>query len=340
MAGGLFEAMSRDVEILIVHPTQATILAELPEIFGVHRLWETTDPEALLARVGPKIRALVVNGRRALPDAMLDQLPNLEIIAAYGVGYDGVDAVAAARRGIVVTNTPGVADEEVADVCVGLLLGTIRELPQADRHLRSGAWQEGSPYRLTASLRGRTVGIWGLGRIGKAAARRLAGFNIRICYCGRSRQPDVPYEYVPTLMELARQVDTLICMVPGGDATRHAVNAEVLQALGPNGILINIGRGSTVDESALVAALASGGIHAAGLDVFENEPNVTRQLMEMDNVVLSPHIGTGTYVTREAMARLVIDNVVDWFDGRPPRTPVPECAILKLHSRNRPAEKS
>lgn len=320
--------MTQNVDLLVPGQIHPIVLEELEKAFVVHRLWEAADAETLLARIGPAVRGLVSDGG-PVDSAMIDRFPKLEIISSYGVGYDAIDAVAAARRGIVVTNTPSVLDDEVADLCIGLLLAAIRELPQADRHVRSGAWRSGAEYRLTSSLRGRAVGIFGLGRIGKAVARRLDGFDVAISYHGRSRQPDVPYDHVPSLVELAHRSDILICVAPGGAATRHAVNAQVLDALGHDGILVNIGRGSVVDESAVIAALDRGALAAVGLDVFEDEPNVPEALMAFDNVVLLPHVGSGTFITREAMARLVVANVVDWFDGRGARTPVPECAVVK-----------
>lgn len=313
--------MSAPVDLLVLDSPHPTVITELDGAFDLHRLWEAPEPDRWLAKIAPVVRGLVVDGG-SVGDELLSRFPRLEIVASYGVGYDAIDALAAARRGVVVTNTPGVLDDEVADMCVGLLLATIRELPQAERYLRSGSWPT-APYRLTSTLRGRTVGIFGLGRIGKAVARRLEAFGVTIRYAGRTRQPDVQYEYVSRLVPLARQVDTLICAVPGGDATRHAVNAEVLSALGRNGVLINIGRGATVDEAALIVALETGTIRAAGLDVLENEPIVPERLMRMDNVVLLPHVGSGSFATREAMARLVVDNIVDWFAGRGPRTAVP-----------------
>lgn len=318
------EAMSAAVDLLVFDPTDSIVVEELDRAFRLHHLWQAPDAERLLATVAPAVRGLVVDGG-SVDDALLGRFPALEIVASYGVGYDAIDAAAAGRRGIVVTNTPGVLDDEVADLCVGLLLATIRELPQADRYVRAGKWPTG-PYRLTSTLRGRTVGIFGLGRIGKAVARRLEAFGVELCYFGRTRQPDVPYEYVPGLVPLAERADTLICAVPGGSGTRHAVNAEVMRALGPDGVLVNIGRGATIDEPALIAALQGGTIRAAGLDVFEDEPDVPEQLMRMENVVLLPHVGTGSFATREAMARLVVGNIVDWFAGRGPRTPVPETS--------------
>ena len=203
--------------------------------------------------------------------------PNLEIISSFGVGYDNIDAKAAARLGIIVTNTPGVLDDEVADTALGLMIMTVRQLPQAERYLRAGQWSAKGAFPLSPSLRGRTVGILGLGRIGKAIATRVAGFGLDVVYHGRHAQAGVPYRYYPSLVEMAKASDILIVVAPGGPSTRHIINAEVLEALGPDGVLINIARGSLVDEKALIEALRTGKILAAGLDVFENEPNAPQR---------------------------------------------------------------
>ncbi|MGY2735107.1 NAD(P)-dependent oxidoreductase [Sphingomonas sp. UYP23] len=235
---------------------------------------------------------------------------------------------AAAARGIVVTNTPGVLDAEVADFAIGLLLATIRRLPQADRFLRAGQWPDGA-FALSPTLRGRTVGILGLGGIGKQIARRLEGFDVAIAYHGRTKQAGVRYPWYPSPMELAQACDTLIAIVPGGAATRHIVNAEVLAALGANGVLINVARGSVVDEGALIAALQDRTILAAGLDVYEDEPHVPPALLDLPNAVVMPHIASASEATRSAMARLVADNLIAWFaDGRP-LTAVPETPVAK-----------
>jgi lactate dehydrogenase-like 2-hydroxyacid dehydrogenase len=230
---------------------------------------------------------------------------------------------AAASRGIIVTNTPDVLTEEVADLALGLLLGTIRQLPQADRYLRAGQWLQ-KPYPFTTSLRTRSVGIVGLGRIGKAVARRLEAFGVPISYHGRSRQADVPYRYYPSLLAMAADVDTLVSVAPGGEQTRHLINADVLKALGPEGIVVNVGRGSVVDEAALIAALRDKVILSAGLDVFEDEPRVPAELIGMDHVMLLPHVGSASHHTREGMGQLQIDNLTSWFAGKGPLTPVAE----------------
>lgn len=255
--------------------------------------------------------------------ALMDKLPNLQIIANFGVGYDAIDANAARSRGVIVTNTPDVLTEEVADLALGLLLSTVRELPQSDRYLRAGHWLA-KPYPLTTTLRTRTVGIVGLGRIGKAVARRIEAFGVPVVYHGRSRQADVPYRYYPSLQKMAEDVDTLVSVAPGGASTHHIINAEVLKALGPTGIVINVGRGSVIDEAALAAALRDKVILSAGLDVFEDEPRVPPELIAMDHIVLLPHVGSGTHHTRQGMGQLQVDNLTSWFSGKGPLTAVPE----------------
>ncbi|WP_246164175.1 2-hydroxyacid dehydrogenase [Blastochloris sulfoviridis] len=299
------------------------ILDQLGQRFRLLRLWETGGETALEA-AAPHIRALASTvGGAPVDAALLDRLPKLEIIASFGVGYDHIDAAAAGRRGVVVTNTPDVLTEEVADTALGLLIGTVRQLPQAERYLRAGKWREAN-FPLSPSLRDRSVGIYGMGRIGRAIARRLDAFGVPVAYFSRTAHADVPYPYHPDLVALARNVDTLIAIAPGTPETRAAINAEVLAALGPRGILINVARGSVVDEPALIEALKTGTILSAGLDVFADEPNVPAELIAMEHVVLLPHVGSAALYTRQAMAQLTIDNLVSWFEGRGPLTPVPE----------------
>jgi lactate dehydrogenase-like 2-hydroxyacid dehydrogenase len=312
--------------VLIPGPMNRSVLAGTAEHFEVIRLWEADDPDAVLAERGKDIVA-VANSGTTIDGAFLDKLPSLQIVASFGVGYDKIDATAAAERGVVVTNTPGVLDDEVADTALGLLLMAARELPQAERYLRAGKWNERA-YPLTpATLKGRTMGILGLGRIGEAIAHRAEAFGISIAYHNR-RQKDVAYRYYPSLVEMARGVDILMIVIPGGDETRHLVNAEVLEALGPDGILVNVARGSVVDEAALVDALRSRTILSAGLDVFEHEPAVHPGLLELDNAVLLPHVGSATVPTRDAMGRLVVENLVSWFATGLPMTPVQESRDL------------
>jgi len=235
----------------------------------LHRLWLEPNPDLWLAEWGPRIRAIAMTGGHApLDEAYMRQFPKLEIISSFGVGYDNIDAKAATRLGILVTNTPGVLDDEVADTTLGLMIMTVRQLPQAERYLRAGHWSAKGAYPLSPSLRGRTVGILGLGRIGKAIATRVGAFGLDVVYHGRHAQADVPYRYYSSLVDMAKAVDILIVVAPGGPGTRHIINAEVLEALGPDGVLINVARGTLVDEKALIEALRNKTILAAGLDVF------------------------------------------------------------------------
>ncbi len=289
----------------------------------LHRLWLEPNPDLWLAEWGPRIRAIALAGHFRADEAYMRRFPGLEIISSFGVGYDHIDARAAARLGIIAANTPGVLDDEVADTALGLMIMAVRQLPQAERHLRAGLWLKGA-YPLTPSLRGRTVGIVGLGRIGKAIATRVSGFGLDVVYHGRNPQAGVAYRYYPSLVDMAKASDILIVVAPGGPGTRHIVNAEVLEALGPDGVLINVARGSLVDETALIEALRTGKILAAGLDVYENEPNVPAELIALPNAVLLPHVGSASIKTRRAMAECVVANLFAWADGKPPLTPVPE----------------
>jgi lactate dehydrogenase-like 2-hydroxyacid dehydrogenase len=297
------------------------ISARLP----LHRLWLEPNPDLWLAEWAPRIRAIAMTGGHApLDEAYMRQYPKLEIISSFGVGYDNIDAKAAARRGIIVTNTPGVLDDEVADTALGLMIMTVRQLPQSERYLRAGQWSAKGAYPLSPSLRDRTVGILGLGRIGKAIATRVNAFGLEVVYHGRHAQTDVPYRYYASLIDMAKAVDILVVVAPGGPGTRHIINAEVLGALGPDGVLINVARGSLVDEKALIKALRNKTILGAGLDVFENEPSVPEELIALDNTVLLPHVGSASVKTRRAMAECVVSNLFAWADGKPPLTPVPE----------------
>jgi lactate dehydrogenase-like 2-hydroxyacid dehydrogenase len=290
----------------------------------LHRLWREPDPEAALTRLAPKIKAVAATSHLAVVDAsLMRRLPNLQIVASFGVGYDHVDAKWAGEHGVIVTHTPGVLDEEVADTAFGLLLATVRQLPQAERYLREGRWLK-APFPLSASLRARKMGILGLGRIGKAIARRAVAFGVDVVYHGRKPQEGAPYLFYPRLIDMARACDILMVVAPGGPATRNIVDADVLDALGPNGVLVNISRGSLVDEDALIDALAKRKVLAAGLDVFAKEPAVPAALLALDNAVLLPHVGSASHYTRQAMADLVVDNLYSWIDGKGPLTPVPE----------------
>jgi len=311
-------------DVLVLGPAKPTIIDGLSARFNLHKANDTKLADGMLAGLAPRLQALAVSappGR--IDEAFMSRLPKLEIVSTFGVGYDHIDAAWAGQHGITVTHTPDVLNEEVADTAIGLLLCTVRQLPQADRFLRSGEWVK-KEFRHTQTLRDRTVGIVGLGRIGKAIARRLDASNVPVAYHGRNPQPDVAYRYYPDLVEMARAVDVLLVITPGGAGTKHLINAQVLEALGPNGILINVARGSVVDEAALIEALQKKKIYAAGLDVFADEPRVPQALIDMEQVVLLPHVGSASVHTRRVMDQLVVDNLLAWADGKPPLTPVPE----------------
>ena len=314
--------MSAKTRILVPGTIRERVLERLRDGFDIVQI-ERADPSLLARSEAASISGVAVSG--AFGAAMIEHLPALEIIASFGVGYDGVDAVAAAARGIAVTNTPDVLNEEVADTTIGLLLNAVRRLPQAEAWLREGRWVRDGAFPLTPlSLRGRRAGIYGLGRIGMAVAERLKGFGIAIAYHSRRPRSDVPYAYYPSLPELAGAVDILIAIVPKTPETHRTIDGRILRALGPNGVLINIGRGWTVDEEALAAALRDGVIAAAGLDVFYDEPRVPQALLDLPNISLLPHVASASVMTRNAMADLVADNLFAWFDRGMAVTPVPE----------------
>lgn len=288
----------------------------------------SSDPALITPEIAASVRGIAA--MTLIPAALMQALPKLEIVANFGVGYDAVDSRHAGANGIMVTNTPDVLTEEVADTAIGLLLNTVRELSAAEAYLRAGHWSAKGNYRLTPlTLRGRTAGIYGMGRIGQAIARRLEAFGVAVHYHNRRKADDLPYAYHPTLQSLAKAVDTLIVVVPGGEATRHAINADILAALGADGVLINIGRGSTVDEDALIAAMRGGVIAAAGLDVFDNEPHIRPEFVTLPNTVLLPHLGSASIHTRTAMGNLCVDNLVSWFSGKGAVTPVAETLHLQ-----------
>ena len=317
--------MADKPDVLIVGAKKPVIVNGLTPHVNLHVLFDAPDRDAFIKSVGSKIRALAVAyTANKIDGAFMQRFPRLEQISSFGVGYDHIDAKWAGEHGIIVTNTPEVLNEEVADTALGLLLCTVREFPQAERYLRAGKWPS-AQYPLTkATLRNRTVGMVGMGRIGKAIARRLEAFGVPVVYHARNPQPGVAYKYYSKLLDLAREVDTLMVIVPGGAATKNMIDAEVLKALGPNGVLVNMARGSVVDEPALIEALKNRTIYSAGLDVFANEPHVPKELMEMEHIVLFPHLGSSTEVTRAAMDQLVVDNLLAWTAGKPPLTPVPE----------------
>ncbi|WP_417687162.1 2-hydroxyacid dehydrogenase [Roseibium sp.] len=311
-------------DIIVPRVMRDVVMRGLAEHFNVHKPYEAADPFAVMAELSQTIRGAAVLGQK-VDAAFLDQFPNLEIVANFGVGYDNIDAHDCSARGIMVTNTPDVLTDEVADTAIGLLIMTVRELSAAERWVRDGSWKAKGAFPLSkATLSGRKLGVLGLGRIGKAIAKRAEAFGLEIHYHGRSKQKGIAFPYHATLLDLATACDTLMIVAPGGEDTHHIVNAEVLKALGPSGIVINIGRGTVVDEAALAEALADGTIHAAGLDVFEHEPNVPQALLDLENVVVLPHVGSASVHTRDAMGQLVVDNLVSWFRSGRAVTSVPE----------------
>lgn len=316
---------SEKIDLVIHGPRKAVVDNGFSDQFVLHHVETTHDLERLTPDVSARVRGMAVTYNTVRGDARtLAMFPRLEIVAAFGVGYDHVDAAYARDHNIMVTNTPDVLTEEVADVAMGLLIATLREFVKADRYLRSGLWLSQQYPLSVGSLRDRKVGMVGMGRIGQAIARRLDASKVPVVYHTRNPNASVAYKHYPDLIEMAKAVDTLVVIVPGGAGTAKMVNAEVMKALGPRGVIINVARGTVVDEQALIQALKSGAILAAGLDVFEREPNVPDELKAMQNVVLLPHIGSGSVVTRNAMDQLVVDNLKAWFAGKPPLTPVAE----------------
>jgi lactate dehydrogenase-like 2-hydroxyacid dehydrogenase len=312
------------IEVLLVGPPKPTIVNGLASL-TLHRLGEAKDRDALLKEVGGRVRAIASSvTAEPIGGELMGKLPGLEIVSTFGVGYDHIDVQWAAAHGVTVTNTPQVLTEEVADTALGLLLCTVREFPQAERYLRAGKWPERA-YPLTkATLRNRTVGLVGMGAIGQAIARRLDAMKVPVVYHSRRPAAGVSYRHYPKLLDMARDVTVLLVITPGGAETKNLINAEVLKALGPDGILINMARGSVVDEEALIQALKDKIILSAGLDVYVREPEVPAELIAMDNVVLFPHLGSGSVYTRTQMDQLVVDNLLAWAAGKPPLTPVPE----------------
>lgn len=308
-------------EILAVAKLWPPYLDTLREAFVVHDRVHQEDP-ARLADIAPRIRGIAASGESKVSRELIAQLPALEVISVFGVGYDGVDVGAARERGITVGHTPDVLTDDVADLGMALLLSVARRIPQADAYVRAGRWLQG-PFALARKVSGARLGIVGLGRIGQAIARRADGFGMAIAYTARSEKPASGYRYYPSARALAAEVDFLMVITPGGEGTRGLIDAEVLAALGPQGYLINVARGSVVDQPALVRALRQGAIAGAALDVFEDEPRVPAELRERDDVVLTPHMASATWQTRRAMAELALGNLQAHFAGRPVLTPVP-----------------
>lgn len=308
-------------EVLMIGPYPSWDMEDLETRYTIHRLWEVEDRETFLARQGGSIRAVATRGELGASAELLKKLPKLEIVSCYGVGTDAIELNFARENGIRVTNTPDVLTEDVADLGMALMLAVARQLPEGDAHVRDGGWSKGNMH-LTTRVCGKRVGVVGMGRIGAAFARRAAAFDCTISYFARSPKPNLPYAFVSDLVELARRSDFLVVTLAGGEGTRGIVTAEVIEALGPDGIFINISRGTTVDEAALLDALEHGRIRGAGLDVFLNEPAINPRFSQLKNVVLQPHHGSGTVETRQAMGKLVRDNLAAHFSGQPLLTPV------------------
>jgi lactate dehydrogenase-like 2-hydroxyacid dehydrogenase len=326
MVGG--NISSEKIDLLIYGPGRPILETGFSDQFVLHTAETKHDLERLTPNMLEKIRGIAVTYHTVQADkTALALFPKLEIVASFGVGYDHVGSTYAREHNIVVTNTPDVLTEEVADIAMGLLIATLREFIKADRYLRSGLWMTQNFPLSVGSLRDRKVGMVGMGRIGQAIGRRLDASRVPVVYHSRNPASGVSYQHYPDLIEMAKAVDTLVVIIPGGSATAKMINADVMKALGPRGVIINVARGSVVDEPALITALKSGTILAAGLDVFESEPKVPDELRTMQNVVLLPHIGSASVVTRNAMDQLVVDNLKAWFAGKPPLTPVAETPV-------------
>lgn len=302
-------------------PYPAWDMEPMVAAYTLHKFWEAGDRHRFLAECGPSIRAIATRGELGASAELIAALPRLELIACYGVGTDAIDLAAARARGVRVTNTPDVLSGDVADLAVGLSLAAMRRIAAADAYVRSGAWAAGTMDLMTR-LHGRRVGVAGFGRIGRTIARRFSGFDVEIGYFARTARADSPYRFFDNIVDLAAWCDLLIVILPGDATTRGIVNADVLRALGPQGFLVNVARGSTVDEPALLDALERQTIAGAGLDVFWNEPNIDPRFMGLSNVVLQPHNGSATVESRRAMGQLVRDNLEAHFSGRPLLTPV------------------
>ena len=312
-----------DIEVLLTDPELPRAPEILADAFTVHAVHGPGDIADLPDAVAGRIRGIACGTHIPFDGTLMDRFPDLEIIANFGVGYDTIDATEAARRGVIVTNTPDVLTEEVADTAIGLMIMTARELSAAERWLRARNWKSGYPLS-RGTLRNKTLGIFGMGRIGTAIARRAEAMELNILYHNRRAVPELSYGYCSSLLELAQRCDILLSVAPAAPETNGAVDAAVFRALGSEGIFINIGRGSVVDEAALVEALQNNTILSAGLDVFAREPHVPEELTAMDHVVLLPHVGSASVETRNAMGQLQADNMINWFRDGAPLTPVAE----------------
>jgi D-3-phosphoglycerate dehydrogenase len=310
------------IDVLSIGSFPEATNAELARRFAVTHHFRRPLPDALSPELRARVRGIATEANRGADRALIAALPKLEVICVFGVGTDAVDLAAARERGVPVTNTPGILTDEVADLAIGLMLASARQIPFADRYVRDGSWASKGPIPLGRSVGGKTMGVIGLGGIGRAIADRGAAFRMRVIYTGPRRKADAPYEYVGDVAELARQSDYLMVACKGGPDTHHLVSAAVIDALGPNGTLINVARGSVVDESALIKALAEGRLGHAALDVFESEPAPSPDLLKLPRVIVQPHHGSATVETRTAIGQLMIDNLSAHFAGQPLLTPV------------------
>jgi hydroxypyruvate reductase len=307
--------------VLVTAPMLPSLMAKLRDAFEIRELWTAPDRQTFLAETGPVIRGIATRSAIGADAALIDALPNLEIISVFGVGVDAVDMAAARARRVIVTNTPGVLTEDTADFAIGLIFAVARRIVEGDRFVRKGAWKSG-PLGRSTRVHGRAIGIVGMGRIGQAVAARAVGLSMKVHWTGPRDKPSLPYAYHADLRELARTVDFLVLTCPGGPATERMINAEVLDALGAGGMLINIARGSVVDDEALIEALKSKRIAGAALDVFREEPSVPEGYLALENVVLQPHIASTTEDTQIAVGDSMFANLQAHFGGKPPISPV------------------
>ena len=308
-------------EIVITAQGHKGTLERLQQEFSALKLWEAADRATALKEAAPRVRGLAHFGHSKVDGKLMDALPKLEIIANFGVGVDQIDLEAAKKRRIIVTNTPGVLNDCVADCAMALVLNTLRKFPQSEAYMRSGYWPTRGPYPLATSVGGKTLGVLGLGRIGEGIAKRAQAFGMKIRYHNRNKK-SVPYPYDADPVALAKNSDVLLIVTPGGADTAKLVNARVLDALGPQGYLVNVARGSVVDELVLLRYLQEKKIAGAGLDVFEHEPNVPPEFYALDNAVLFPHVASATAETRKAMGDLQVENLLLHFAGKPVKTPI------------------
>lgn len=309
-------------DILMIAPMHPVCMEQIATLGTVRELWKAEDRDAFLAEHGPKIEVVATDGHHGCKPELMDRLPSLKLVSSYGVGYDNIDVPAANARGVAVTNTPDVLNDAMAELTVGLMIAHSRRIVEAEAWVRTGAWAQKGNFPLTTELTNKTVGILGLGRIGKEIARRLEVMKMKVVYHGRREQADQPFGYFASLKAMAEAADWLIVIAPGTPETVKLVDAEIMNALGPRGVLVNMARGPIVDESALVEALKDGRLGGAVLDVFVDEPRPHPELPKLANVTLSPHAGSGTEKTRAGMGQLVVDNIKAYLAGAPLLTEV------------------